>query len=366
MTRKILLTAAFLLVSANIGLAQETRTIVDAAGRSVEIPAVVERVICSGPGCLRLLTYLQAEDMAVAADDIESKHTQFDARPYALANPQFKDLPLFGEFRGQDNPELIVTLEPQPQVIFKTYATMGYDPQELQDKAGIPVVVLDYGDLGAHREQLFQAMRLMGGVVGRGDRAEDVVAFFEGHICDLEARTADIPQESRPDAFIGGVAHRGPHGFQSTEPSYPPFDFVAVTNPAAEGVGGGTESADVAKEKIVEWDPEYLFLDLSTLQMGDEAGGLFELRTDPAYRSLTAVQEGRVYGMLPYNWYSANYGSILADAYAIGKIVYPERFQDVDPAAEADEIYAFLVGEPVFARMNELFGGLAYVPIPLD
>ncbi len=343
------------------------RTVTDAMGRSVEIPDDIRRVICSGSGCLRLLTYLQAQDLAVAVDDIESRRNRFDARPYALANPQFKELPIFGQFRGQDNPELILTLDPQPQVIFKTFGTMGHDPVELQDKTGIPVVVLDAGDLGARRDAFYASLRLMGEALGRGDRAEALVAFFDAAITDLAARTADIPQADRPTAYLGGVAYRGPHGFQSTEPGYPPFVFVGARNLAREAGGAGKDLAnsDVAKEQIVAWDPDYLFLDLSTLQMGEEAGGLHELRTDPAYATLTAVREGRVYGVLPYNWYSQNFASILANAYFVGKTLYPQRFADIDPAARADEIYAFVVGKPVFGIMNADFSGLAFARVPV-
>ena len=343
------------------------RTVTDAMGRSVDIPDDIRRVICSGSGCLRLLTYLQAQDLAVAVDDIESRRNRFDARPYALANPQFKDMPIFGQFRGQDNPELILTLDPQPQVIFKTFGSMGHDPVELQDKTGIPVVVLDAGNLGARRDAFYASLRLMGEALGRGDRAEALVAFFDAAIADLAARTADIPQADRPTAYLGGVAYRGPHGFQSTEPGYPPFAFVGARNLAHEDGGAGKDLAnsDVAKEQIVAWDPDYLFLDLSTLQMGEEAGGLHELRTDPAYATLTAVREGRVYGVLPYNWYSQNFASILANAYFVGKTLYPQRFADIDPAARADEIYAFVVGKPVFGVMNANFSGLAFAPVPV-
>ncbi|BCS88978.1 iron ABC transporter substrate-binding protein [Pseudodesulfovibrio sediminis] len=346
-----------------------TRAIVDASKRTVNVPERVERSICSGSGCLRLLTYLQAQSTAVAVDDIESRKKTFDARPYALANPQFKSLPIFGEFRGHDNPELILTLEPQPQVIFKTYASsMGYDPVELQDKTGIPVVVLNYGNLGALRPQLYQSLRTMGEVIGKQQRAEAVIAFMEKQIDDLVQRTADIPEQQRPSVFVGGVAFKGPHGYQSTEPGYPPFSFVNAHNLAyTKGITKKELShSDVSKEKIVEWNPDYLFLDLSTLQLGDKAGGLFELRTDPAYRTLTAVREGRVYGLLPYNWYTQNYGSILANAFFIGKQLYPERFTDVDPAAKADEIYTFLVGKPVYSDMNGIFRGMAYKPVPVN
>lgn len=336
--------------------------VTDAIGRSIDVPDKVERVICSGSGCLRLLTYLQAQNLAVAVDDIESKRNRFDSRPYALANPQFKDMPIFGQFRGQDNPELILTLDPQPQLIFKTFATMGHDPVELQAKTGIPVVVLDVGNLGPQRERFYSSLRLIGEVTDNSERAEELIAYFEAVIADLAARTAGIPEADRPSAYLGGVAYKGPHGFQSTEPGYPPFVFVKARNLAHEqgGAAKDVSNTSVAKEQIVAWDPDYLFVDLSTLQMGDGAGGLHELRTDPAYATLTAVREGRVFGVLPYNWYSQNYESILANAYFIGKVLYPDHFADIDPAVKADEIYSFIVGKPVFQTMNETFGDLAY------
>ncbi|MUM77907.1 ABC transporter substrate-binding protein [Pseudodesulfovibrio sp. F-1] len=362
-----LLAALLMLLPSTPALSGE-RTVTDSMNREVAVPAEVSRVICSGPGCLRLLTYLEAQHMAVAVDDIEVRRRSFDARPYAMANPQFKTLPVFGQFRGHDNPELILTLEPQPQVIFKTFPTRGHDPVELQNKTGIPVVTLDYGTLGSQRQALYQSLRTMAEVVGRQDRAEAVIAFMEGQIEDLKRRTADIPEEERPSAYIGGVAMSGPHGFQSTEPGYPPFVFAGVRNLAyREGLTGkDLTHANVAKEMIVQWNPEYLFLDLSTLQMGDKAGGLHELRTDPAYRTMAAVREGRVYGLLPYNWYTQNFGSILADAFFIGKLVHPDRFEDVAPAAKADEIYTFLLGKPLFEEMNGMFGNFAFTKVPVN
>lgn len=352
--------------------AMADRVFTDALGREVAVPDTVRHIICSGSGCLRLAAYLQAPDipgMIVGVDDMETRRSRFDSRPYALAHPEFKDYPTFGEFRGHDNPELILTLEPQPQAILKTYSsTMGYDPAELQDKTGIPVLAMSYGNLGGLRRDLYATLRMMGDVMGRRERAEAVVAFLDATIADLKARTDDIPAADRPSVFLGGVAFKGPHGFQSTEPAYPPFTFVNARNLAHDPAMGTKElsHSDIAKEKIVAWDPDILFLDLSSLQMGDDAGGLHELRADPAYRTLTAVKQGRVYGLLPYNWYTKNYGSILANAYFIGKLLYPDRFKDVDPAAKADEIYAFLVGTPVFDMMNERFQGLAYRPVPVN
>ncbi len=339
-----------------------------ATGKTFEPDAPLERVLCSGSGCLRLLTYLGAQDKILAVDDIETKRRQFDARPYALANPQFKTLPVFGEFRGHDNPERILSLDPQPQVIFKLYNGMGHDPAELEDKTGIPVIVLEDPDLGAKRDILYKDLRTLGAAMGKEKRAEEVIAFFDANIADLEKRTKDAPENERKSVFLGGVAYKGPHGFESTEPGYPPFAFLGAKNVAApaDPEAKAPAQTNVSKEQIVAWDPDLLFLDLATLQLGQDAGGLHELKTDPAYRMLAAVKEGKVYGLLPYNWYSENFGSELANAYFIGKILYPERFADVDPKAKADEIFTFLVGKPVFTDMNALFSGLAYAPVPVN
>lgn len=89
------------------------KTITDGYGRSVTIPAEVKEVLCSGSGCLRYLTYLGGQDLIVGVDSIEKEPQTMDARGYALLNPQFKDYPLFGEFRGKDDPEKIIGIAPR-------------------------------------------------------------------------------------------------------------------------------------------------------------------------------------------------------------------------------------------------------------
>ena len=128
-------------------LDNKVREITDAANKKIIVPAKVEKVICSGSGCLRLLTYLNAHHHIVAVDGIEVKGSPIDARPYAIANPQFRTYPIFGEFRGYDNPELIAGLNPQPDVIFKMLPGGGITPMMLASKTGIPVVSLVYGNL---------------------------------------------------------------------------------------------------------------------------------------------------------------------------------------------------------------------------
>jgi len=366
--RFIITIIAILTISVAIA---ESREITDSLGRLVVVPDKVQRVICSGSGCLRLLTYLGGQHLVVAVDDFEGRPRQFDARPYALANPQFQKMPLFGEFRGKDNPELIMTLDPQPEVIFKLVGTgkgtVGPDPATLHEKTGIPVVALKYGNLAGMKDDLYDSLRIMAEVIDTKPRAEEMISYIEMQMNELKNRTRDIPKEQQPSVYLGGVAYAGPHGFQSTEPTYPPFRLVNAKN-LADGANTNTKeisNSAIAKEKIVEWNPDYLFLDLSTLQLGDKAGGLFELRSDPAYQALSAVKTGKVFGLLPYNWYNQNFESILADAFYVGKLLYPELFTDIDPQQKADEIFTFFVGKPVFAELDTKFHQYVFQAIPV-
>lgn len=346
----------------------QARVVVDTTGRKVTVPDQVDRVYCSGPGCLRLLTYLQGQDRAVAVDELERQEQSLEARPYALAHPQLRRLPLGGEFRGRDNPELLLSLSPSPEVIFKTFPRMGMDPETLQDKTGIPVVALNYGDLGAGRKRMFHSLRTMGKVLGRSQRARDVIQFFEQQIAELESRTESIPASEQPSVYVGGVAFKGPHGMQSTEPGYPPFSFVPAENLAGRASPAGPElrHSIVAKEQIMLWDPDVVFIDLATLQLGGKEGGLYQLRNDPAYRALSAVQGSRVYSLLPYNWYATNFGSVLANAYFIGSVLYPDRFSDLNVQARADTIFSFLVGSPVYKALDRELNGMVFDTVRVD
>lgn len=362
----VLIVALASVFSPPAALSLEGRRIVDMAGRMVTIPQKVDRVICSGAGCLRLLTYLKAQDRIVAVDSIEIKGSPIDARPYAVANPQFKKYPLFGEFRGHDNPELIAGLRPQPQVIFKTFAGRGQDPDHLQAETGIPVIVLEYGNLTYGRDQLNRALRLMAEVMDKKMRAEEVITLFDTIEKDLRRRTQGIPEHQRPSCYVGGLGHAGPHGFQSTEPSFAPFVFTHAKNVAAPSQGEKPLFyATVAKEQIVFWNPDAIFLDVSTLRLGSGASALDQLRTDPAYKGLSAVRKGAVFGLFPSNSYGENFETVFANAYYVGKVLYPDRFADVQPLAKAEEISTILNSGPAFETLNKQFGGLAFSRIKI-
>ena len=105
-------------------------------------------------------------------------------------------------------------------------------------------------------------------------------------------------------------------------------------------------------------------MDVGTLQ-ADSEGGIGELKDDPALQGLSAKSEGKVYGVLPYNFYNTNYENVLADAYFIGKTIYPDRFADIDPKEKADEIMTMFLGESPLDKINSQYKNLGFSQIEL-
>ncbi|MCP1661693.1 MAG: iron ABC transporter substrate-binding protein [Methanocalculus sp. MSAO_Arc1] len=343
-------------------------TITDGFDRAVTIPQPVESVLCSGSGTLRYLVYLQGEDLVSGVDSQDKNFREIEGRPYALVHrDHFMTLPLFGELRGRDDPEKIIAID--PDLVFKgflpgsPYAGSIADVENLEARTGVPVVGFVYGSLrnDAEKAEMQTALRVMGKAIGKDDRAEEVIDYIDATIADLEERTGDIPPEERKQVYVGGISHAGAHGIISTEPAYPPFLWVHADNVAG---GLGIAHADVAREALVDWDPDYLFIDVNTMTTDDE-GAIGQLKHDPALQGLTAVKEGKVYGVLPYNFYMTNYETVLANAYFVGSVLYPERFADIDPEEKAEEIMTFFLGEPVFAELNSQYGDLGFSQIPL-
>ncbi len=329
-----------------------TITLTDMMNRTVTLDGTPERVIGVGAGSLRLLVYLNASEKVVAVDERDRKPMTAGApgmpsgedRPYLLANPGLADLPSAGRISG--DPEAIMAQ--RPDAVFVTFTT-AKDAQTLQEKSGVPVIALVTGDLGANRGAFERSLRTMGTALGREERAEEVLTYINAIIGDLRNRTADIPAADRPRVYIGGVAFNGAHGFLSTDPAYAPFKLLGADNVAAGTGPGGQVMID--REKLIEWNPDVIFVDEASAAL------IVDDLRDPVFQSLDAIENGRVYGVMPYNWYANNYDTVLADAYFIGKTLYPERFTDVDPVEKADEIYRLLDGGPAYEGMQRIFGG---------
>jgi iron complex transport system substrate-binding protein len=330
----------------------QSLTVTDMIGRTVHVPAEAERIICIGPGALRLIVYLDAQDRVAGVEAMEKRFAA--GRPYWLAQPQLRTLPVIGPGGpGAINkrPDMEAVLRVAPDLIFATYLDV-HLADEVAATLGIPVVVLDYGELARFDRAVYDSLELAGRILNRQTRADAVVATIEGLREELKRRTADIPDGEKPGVFVGGIGYRGAHGITSTQRHYIPLDWNHAVN-LAESIDAAIGShVFVDREALLGLDPGVIFIDGGGLALVAE-----DYRKKPDfYRALSAFRSRRVYALLPFNFYTTNIGTAVVDAFAIGKTLYPQRFEDVDLAERADAIYTFLVGRPVYAQMATEYG----------
>ena len=333
-----------------------TNAVIDMAGRRVKVPLVVKRVVCLGPGTLRLLIYLRATDRVVGVEDIE-KRFPF-ARPYWIANQWMNRVPTVGP-GGPSGinkmPDMEAVLAVRPDVIFVTYMERA-KADSLQRRLSIPVVILSYGEEGTVNSKIYESLKLMGRILSVEHRASQVISFIERCRNELLDGVSQYPDEKKPTVYAACIGFRGLHGVESTEASYIPFEWTRARNLAKRIKEKGHVFVD--KEQVLLWDPEIIFID---------GAGLSILRQEYSrkrkfYEALSAFKNKQVFILYPYNWYATNVGTAISDAYAVAKILYPKEFNALKLQNKVNEIYQFLVGCPLYSEMSELYGGLLSKP----
>ena len=317
---------------------EETKVIRDMRGREVEVPEQVEKVIGLRAGALRLLVYMDAVDLVAGIEETERR----SERPYTIAYPKLKERPVIGPPMGGDA-ELI--LKANPDVIFISYTTRG-DADALQKKTGIPVVAIECPEFSRQKEILFDSFRLIGKILHKQGRADSLIRYINRSVYTMEKRTHSLPEEQRPEVYIGGVPYSGSHGISYTQPYYPPFAFTNAQNVAAqidEELISHVRGTFIDKEQLIIWNPDYLFIDQSGLSLVQD-----QLRQNKAlYEGLKAVRNNKVFTVYPYNNYAINYELVLANSWYVAKILYPGRFEDVDVDQKTGEIFRVFLGKDI-------------------
>jgi iron complex transport system substrate-binding protein len=327
------------------------RTVTDLAGRTIKVPDNVGQIIALR-GALSIVCYLDLVDRVVGVEHHEAVSTRWvgsQGRPYRMANPQLGHLPVIGS-RNKPQPEKIIKLH--PDIIFIGSGAMRIAKQ-LQRQTGIPVVVLDLGDLGAGRKRFFKSLQLVGEICEKEKRAKAVIGKIKECLVDFEQRTAGIPLEKRKKVYLGGIQFKVAHGLLGTSRDYPPFELIHAENivkslPVKKKLIRGRMS--IKRETFINLAPEVIFICESGLEL------VFRELKEPLYRELPAIRAGKVYGLMPH-YYATAPATVLAETYYIGKTLYPDRFQDIEIPALSDALYTFFVGGPLYKKMAKIFGG---------
>lgn len=324
----------------------KTRVIVDAYGREVEIPSKIDSIICTGSGALRMVSYLEATDLLVGIEEGDTQYETSTKRDYAYVyHDLFKSLPAIGKGGGTAYtayPEEIIKIS--PDVILCGYSPDALD--QLAKETGIPVVAVRYESIGFVDDSFYNAMEIIGDVLDRKERCEEVLSYIDSNKEDLHNRTKLISEKIKLKVYTGAVTFSGAHGFSGTYSNFGPFMGINALNVADEMGKEGYFDADL--EKVTVWDPDIIFLDPGNMNLVNE-----EYKTNPNFfSSLKAVQNKSVYTMPSFNNYSTNITYALMDSYFAGKVLYPNEFSDIDMKDKGNEILEELLGHGYFDEME--------------
>ncbi|WP_065374820.1 iron ABC transporter substrate-binding protein [Ensifer adhaerens] len=314
-----------IIFSAMFGLASaaaEARTITDAAGRTVEVPDTVTRVLAAGPPA-SVLTYVLAPDKLAGW----VREPTDEQKAYLM--PSVRDLPTYGQLTGKGgsaNVEAVLAAKPD---IILDVGTVNDTYRSLADKVqvqtGIPYVLIDgrFADSG-------KTLRDVGALLGVTERAETLATYADRRIKDLNASLAKIPGDQRPRVYYG----RGPEGLEtglSGSINVEILEAVGAENvAAAAGKGSLTQ---VSLEQVLSWNPDFVIA----------ASGKFaaSVKKDPLWGDVKAVANGRVFTApsLPYGWFDSPPAiNRLIGVVWLQKLFYPDSFNG-DLVAETRDFY---------------------------
>lgn len=330
--------------SAASSSAAATKTVVDAYGRSVEVPKDAKTAATVGSGA-RFVVYAGAQDKLIAVTEMET--TPAMNRPYAIAYKDlFADLPSTsnGNHLLETNVNEEQLMDLNPDVIISSRSAEECDA--LQKDTGIPVIGITYQNQ-LFTDNVYNSITCVGEALGTEDHASEVVAKLKEWDADLKARTADIADADKPSVYVGAVNYKGAKSFTGTYANYAPLVELNAKNVADET--GQKAAVDVDLEQIGNWDPDYMFLN---------AGNMDLMKADYAnnqafFDGLKAFQQGNLYTQPFFNFNGTNIDTGICDTYFIGATIYPDKFADVDLKAKYSEIYTTLLGVDFYQVMQQ-------------
>lgn len=334
--------------------AGEVIQLTDLASREVRLARRATRILAINSAS-RFIAYLGCAGMLAGVENIDKTFT--NTRAYTIANRAlFEKLPLAGEGGAGKPVDLEKIISLAPEVIFEAFADREA-ADTLQKRTAIPVVSLGYGDKSWYDENAFFAsLNAAAAVTGRETRAAELIKF----VCDMNADLArrvsagGAGKNGGPRCYAGAMAFRGRQGISSTDSAYAPFIKAGVENVVTEKAGANSHIF-LDREKLLVYDPEFIFIDAAGLSMVNED----YIKNREYYTRLSAVKNKKVYLCLPSVFYYLNIETLYINSYFIGKITRPAEFADIDPAAKADEIFEKFCGAKCYETVNREYGAFA-------
>lgn len=301
--------------------------ITDMYSRNINLPEKINKIIAIGPGALRLITILGADDKIVGIEKVEHSAINFSEYRTILGEKRIKSLPIIGAGGANKLPNLEVLMQLNPDLIIASFI----DTKQLNlitKKTGIPTFALSYGKgyggNSTKNEAVKKSLLLLGQILNKQERAKEVTQFMtlqENELIKYPLKDQKI--------YIGGIGFKGVHGITSTEKHYPSFELLGLTNILAKNAK--SNHVTIQEESLLLENPDFIFLDLLGEKIIKEN---FDKKLN-LYKSLKAHKNNNITWLLPYNFYNTNISNVYINSWIIlSKLGY-----DIDIRSKMSLIY---------------------------
>src|SRR5262245_16465761 len=262
---------------ASLSFAADKRTVVDSTGRSIEVPAKIERVFAAG-GPASVLVYTLAPEKLVGWSSPLTKEQR------AFMPAKYAELPTLGRLTGRGNTANVeAVLSSHPDVILDygtinpTYISLA---ERVQKQTGVPYLLFD-GALS----QIGPVYVSVGNVLGIGAGARTLARYAARLLADIHKQLARVPPNRRPLVYFA----RGPRGLQTGlkgSINVESIERIGARNVAALHMGSGG-LVTISPEQLLLWDPEVV--------VAVDPAFVSSAGTDDVWKGITAVRSGRLY-----------------------------------------------------------------------
>lgn len=264
-----------------------TKTVVDMAGRTVELPADVQNIITVYPPATALVFAVDGADHLVGIESLNANNEVLQD-----IEPKFKTMTNVGhQFQGV-NVEEIMALE--PDVVFASIRNREQSMQEFESY--FPVVYIDVNTI----EALNDSMLIVGQTLGKEARAQELVSHYEEKMENVLNIASQVPDGERPCVYMTS------HSILSTCTAESIEDYILQVgggmNAAIDAASGGTTGLypEITVEQLITWNP-----DIIVVNSFCSADTKDEILSDPQLTDIKAVKNGQVFQMPDYIscWY---------------------------------------------------------------
>jgi len=344
-TQLVVLTMMASLLLSGAAIAEDTRTFTDDLGRTVTLPADVDKVIPSGNLALSILIAYDPKYLASCGNDLPSNSATY------LPGFAELNLPRTGNLLGSAgtvNYEEIMRLE---KLGVDLYIDAGQKKGKVADSlnsftntSGLPAVFISQDSLA----DIPGSYQKIGVLLGENERGEELRSYLQGWIDTFEnglknvkkAKAAQINMiDGNTIYMLGGFNNDKTLGYQSTPISTLADNIItAKTNKGLGDMYGMEEAVKILQEN----DPDFIFI------AGSKDHAYYRsFIENPVFSNLSAVKSVSVYEIptdCPYLWTAQPFsGWGICGMIWMANIMYPDIF-NYSAKEKIQEFYKMMIG----------------------